>query len=127
MLNLINLKLQGNQLTGSIPAELGNCNLQWLDLSRNQLTGEVPIEIWNIRAYWTSNHPGSPYENNGKSMRRIDIRENNLTGVIPESLCDINLRWRSFDFIDIRDNKFCPPYPSCLDNRTGQQDISNCD
>ena len=125
--NLINLKLQSNQLTGSIPAELGNCNLQWLDLSRNQLTGEVPIEIWNIRAYWTSNHPGSPYENNGKSMRRIDIRENNLTGVIPESLCDINLRWRSFDFIDIRDNKFCPPYPSCLDNRTGQQDISNCD
>ena len=125
--NLINLKLQSNQLTGSIPAELGNCNLQWLDLSRNQLTGEVPIEIWNIRAYWTSNHPGSPYENNGKSMRRIDIRENNLTGVIPESLCDINLRWRSFDFIDIRDNKFCPPYPFCLDNRTGQQDISNCD
>jgi uncharacterized protein YjbI with pentapeptide repeats len=124
---LINLQLEGNQLTGSIPAELGNCNLHTLDLSRNQLTGEVPIEIWNIRAYSTSNHPGSPYEHNGKSLRRIYIRENNLTGVIPESMCDINLHWRNFNFIDIRDNKFCPPYPSCLDNRTGQQDISNCD
>jgi Leucine-rich repeat (LRR) protein len=124
---LINLQLEGNQLTGSIPAELGNCNLHTLDLSRNQLTGEVPIEIWNIRAYSTSNHAGSPYEHNGKSMRRIYIRENNLTGVIPESMCDINLHWRNFNFIDIRDNKFCPPYPSCLDNRTGQQDISNCD
>ena len=124
---LISLKLDGNQLTGSIPEELGNCNLAMLDLSRNQLTGEVPIEIWNLSAYWTSQRPGSPFESNGKSLRRIYIRENNLTGVIPESMCDINLQWRNFNIIDIRDNKFCPPYPSCLDNRTGQQDISNCD
>jgi len=118
------LWVQDNQLTGSIPAELGNTNLHWLDLSRNQLTGEVPMEIWNINAHYSQSD--TPYESQGESLRRISIRENNLTGVIPESICDINLRWRAFNFIDLRDNKFCPPYPSCLDNRTGQQDISNC-
>ena len=125
MTYLLGLRLQDNQFTGSIPAELGNCDIMELDLSRNQLTGEVPLEVWTMDAFYAS---GSPFESwNGKSLRRIYIRENNLTGVIPESLCDMNLRWRSFNFIDIRDNKFCPPYPSCLDNRTGQQDISNCD
>ena len=82
------------------------------------------MEIWNINAHYSQSD--TPYESQGKSLRRISIRENNLTGAIPESICDINLRWRSFDFIDLRDNKFCPPYPSCLDNRTGQQDISDC-
>ena len=124
MTYLLGLRLQDNQFTGSIPAELGNCDLMELDLSRNQLTGEVPLEVWTMDAFYAS---GSPYQAKGESLRRIYIRENNLTGVIPESLCDMNLRWRSFNFIDIRDNKFCPPYPSCLDNRTGQQDISNCD
>jgi uncharacterized protein YjbI with pentapeptide repeats len=125
MTYLLGLRLQDNQFTGSIPAELGNCDLHTLDLSRNQLTGEVPLEVWTMDAFYAS---GSPFESwNGKSLRRIYIRENNLTGVIPESMCDINLQWRNFNIIDIRDNKFCPPYPSCLDNRTGQQDISNCD
>tara|TARA_Y100001960_G_C14781529_1_gene887139 strand:- start:3161 stop:5377 length:2217 start_codon:yes stop_codon:yes gene_type:complete len=122
--NLTFLWLQNNQLTGSVPFELGNTNLHWLDLSKNQLTGEVPMEIWNINAHYSQSD--TPYESQGKSLRRISIRENNLTGAIPENICDINLRWRSFDFIDLRDNKFCPPYPSCLDNRTGQQNTENC-
>ena len=28
--------------------------------------------------------------------------------------------------MDIRNNRFCPPYPSCLENRMGQQDNSDC-
>ena len=123
--NLTFLWLQNNQVTGSIPAELGNTNLHSLDLSKNQLTGEVPMEIWNINAHYS--HSLTPYESGGESLRRVFIRENNLTGVIPESVCDINLKWRNYSFIDLRDNQFCPPYPSCLNNRMGQQDISNCD
>ena len=124
MTYLLGLRLQDNQFTGSIPAELGNCDLQWMDLSRNQLTGEVPMEIWTMDAFTSSGHP---FESQGESKRRIYLRENNLTGVIPESMCDINLKWRSYGYIDLRDNEFCPPHPSCLNNRMGQQDISNCD
>ena len=83
------------------------------------------MEIWNINAHYS--HSLTPYESGGESLRRVSIRENNLTGVIPEGVCDINLKWRNYSFIDLRDNQFCPPYPSCLNNRMGQQDISNCD
>ena len=43
------LHLPSNQLTGEIPAEIGNLtNLIRLDLSDNQLTGSIPAEIGNL-------------------------------------------------------------------------------
>ena len=118
--NLMYLRLYDNQLTGSIPVELGNTNLHTLDLRNNQLSGEVPLEIWNMEAFYES---GAPYGN----LRRIYLRHNQFTGVLPEDLCEIDLRWNSYNFIDIRDNSFCPDYPSCLENHMGSQDTSLCD
>ena len=38
-----------NQLTGGIPAELGNLsNLTGLVLATNQLTGEIPADLGNL-------------------------------------------------------------------------------
>ena len=43
------LSLGSNQLTRSIPPELGNLtNLTVLDLRRNQLTGSIPVELGNL-------------------------------------------------------------------------------
>lgn len=43
------LSLGYNQLSGSIPPELGNLtNLQWLYLVNNQLSGKPPMELMNL-------------------------------------------------------------------------------
>ena len=47
---LIQLSLSGNNLTGSIPAELGGLTeLTELRLGRNQLSGAIPVELGNLR------------------------------------------------------------------------------
>ena len=52
--NLANLRallLEGNQLTGAIPAELGNlANLQFLFFGANQLTGAIPRNLMHLSA-----------------------------------------------------------------------------
>ena len=119
--NLTNLRqviIEDTQLTGTIPAGFGNTNLMYLWLNNNQLTGEVPLEIWNINAMYESGDPAD---------LRLYFQHNQLTGVIPESICDLDLRWDHYSYVDIRDNKFCPPYPSCLEEYVGEQDTSNCD
>ena len=67
---VIHLILNYNQLTGEIPAELGNlANLQTLDLWENQLTGPIPSELGGL-----------------PSLEWLDLSDNQLTGPIPSEL-----------------------------------------
>ena len=111
------LSLQNNELTGSIPPELGYLNLGHLWLKKNQLTGDVPYEIWSMTPVSESGTP--------QNLSLI-LRENELSGIISEDICELDHNWNNYDLIDIRNNNFCPPYPSCLVNRMGQQDTTNC-
>jgi len=111
------LSLQNNNLTGSIPPELGYLNLGHLWLKKNQLTGEVPYEIWSM----------TPVSETGTPQNlSLILRENELSGIIPEEICELDHNWNNYDLIDIRNNNFCHPYPSCLVNSMGQQDTANC-
>ena len=68
--NLTELFLNSNQLTGSIPAELGSLtNLERLRLTSNQLTGEIPAELGNLT-----------------SLEWLYLFSNQLTGEIPAEL-----------------------------------------
>ena len=62
-----------NQLTGRIPPSMGNFRyLQQLDLSMNQLTGTLPETFGNLR-----------------NLKKIDLEDNQLSGEIPESFVNL--------------------------------------
>ena len=70
LLSLERLSLNDNQLSGEIPSELGNLlNLQRLDLSDNQLSGGIPSELGNLL-----------------NLQRLDLSDNQLSGEIPSEL-----------------------------------------
>jgi len=53
--NTTELDLYHDELTGSIPPEIGNLtNLTWLYLYNNQLTGEIPESICDSNINWSS-------------------------------------------------------------------------
>ena len=64
------LYLDFNQLSGEIPAEVGNLtNLEWLGLGRNQLSGEIPGELGRLT-----------------NLEELFLSENRLSGEIPGEL-----------------------------------------
>ena len=67
------LSLSSNQLTGPIPAELGDLtNLVSLDLDANQLTGPIPAELGDL-----------------SNLESLDLDANELTGCVPAGVRDI--------------------------------------
>ena len=86
--------LNNNQLTGSIPVELGKLsNLQRLSLGENQLTGSIPVELSKLsnlqRLYLDGDQlTGSIPVELGKlnSLQEFYLSNNQLTGSIPVEL-----------------------------------------
>jgi len=75
----------GNQLSGSIPTQLGKlANLEHLGLDYNQLSGSIPLELGKL-----------------KNLTRLWLNDNQLTGNVPaelgnlSSLNDLYLDWNT--------------------------------
>ena len=70
MASLREIFLMRNQLSGSIPAELGKLsNLEWIWLFDNKLSGPIPAELGNL-----------------SELKELSIGTNGLTGSIPPEL-----------------------------------------
>ncbi len=74
--DLIYLNLSGNQISGMIPATLGNLKkLQYLDLSNNILTGEVIREIGNLPdlvTLWVGNNQFNNLHSNLGNLAKLE-------------------------------------------------------
>ena len=104
--NLTGLLLYDNELTGVIPSEIGNLtNLIYLMLSSNELLGSIPPEIGNLA-----------------NLQGLNLHSNQLSGLIPDEICNQGASSPS-----LSNNQLCPPYPSCVEDYVGAQDTSNCD
>lgn len=94
--NLTYLVLTGNQLSGSIPAELGNLtNLKTLSLGGNQLSGGIPVEFGNLT-----------------NLTSLTLSYNQLSGSIPAELENlVNLKG-----LILSGNQLSGSIPAVLEN-----------
>ena len=91
---VVELNLYENNLTGSIPPELGNlASLRKLRLSINNLTGSIPPELGNLAsletlALYTNRLTGSipPELGNLAELEGLLLAQNQLAGSIPPEL-----------------------------------------
>ena len=91
---VISLSLQANNLTGTIPPELGGLvKLQGLWLNHNKLTGSIPSELGglaNLKRLYLGNNKLSgsipPRLGSLTRLQELALFDNNLSGTIPRKL-----------------------------------------
>ncbi len=116
------ISLTSNQLSGNIPAEIGNLTgLESLSLQVNQLTGSIPPELGNLaqleRLYLHNNDlSGSIPAELGDlaNLEYLWLSRNELTGNIPDDLWNLaNLLQ-----LDLQLNQLTGEIPSAIENLT---------
>ena len=122
------LDLSDNQLSGSIPSELGNLTslMEELDLSDNQLTGSIPTGLGNLTSleelYLSDNQlTGSiPVElGNLTSLTELDLSNNQLNGSIPAALGNLT----SLEELYLPNNQLSGGIPAALGNLTSLEEL----
>jgi Leucine-rich repeat (LRR) protein len=101
---LQNLFLGGNPLTGSIPPQLGQlANLKLLGLGSNEHTGPIPVELAALTY-----------------LENLNLSDNQLTGTIPLELGDMT----SLNWLSLGANQFSGGFPTQLTNLTNLQNLN---
>jgi len=119
------LYLQENNLTGSLPAELGNfSSLQLMSLFLNQLNGSLPPELGNLsnlsELYLDYNNLSGniPSEwGNLVSLQLLRLDNNHISGSIPPELGNLS----SLQKLYLHDNQLSGRIPSELGNLSNLQ------
>jgi hypothetical protein len=107
---VIELIINSNNLTGTLPNELGQLTaLQSLGMSNNpELTGEIPVNLFQITTLeWFG-------IGNCSLLKSIELWENNFIGTIPYEIGNLD----SLLFLDLHDNQLTGPIPPELGNCT---------
>ncbi|PIA34000.1 hypothetical protein AQUCO_03900112v1, partial [Aquilegia coerulea] len=92
--SLMDLELSTNNFTGLIPPSLGNLqNLTTLYLHENQLFGSIPLELGNLKSLMDLELSTNNFTELGnlKSLTRLTLLPNNLTGPLPQEIAKLKL------------------------------------
>ncbi|MXY21678.1 MAG: hypothetical protein F4Y49_10140 [Dehalococcoidia bacterium] len=116
------LELDDNNLSGTLPAELGGLSkLTSLDLRYNSLDGQIPSELGDLsnlralRLYGNDLSGEMPRElANLTNLEKLMLWSNDLSGTIPAWLDELTKLKR----LDLDDNNFTGPIPPELGNLT---------
>ena len=122
------LDLRDSQLTGAIPADLGNLtNLQVLFLRNNQLTGPIPVELGNLAnlrvLYLNINRLTGPIPaelGSLSNLRELYLSQNQLTGPIPAELGNLT----NLQVLSLWGNRLTGPIPAELSSLANLQVLS---
>ncbi|WP_166404777.1 leucine-rich repeat domain-containing protein [Desulfonema ishimotonii] len=99
--HVTSIDLSSNNLTGTIPPELGNlASLQKLYLYSNQLSGTIPPELGNLA-----------------SLQRFDLTFNQLSGTIPPELGNL----ANLEYLALGHNELSGTIPPELGNLASLQ------
>ncbi|CAK9186005.1 unnamed protein product [Ilex paraguariensis] len=98
LVSLVALNLSWNLLQGAIPSNLGQIkNLKYLSLSGNNLTGSIPTSLGNLH-----------------SLEVLELSSNSISGGIPGELGNL----RNMTVLRLNNNKLSGQIPSVLANLT---------
>ena len=135
MTNLTFLWLYNNLLSGEIPEEIGNLSsLTSLYLNNNNLSGTIPYQIGNLSNLTYIHLENNDFEGelptslgNMNSLSTLMINNNQFEGQIACNLCSLDIIWSNQYRFNVNNNRFCPPYPTCVEEFMSSQDTSGCD
>ena len=71
-----------------------------------------------------------PIPSNINDLTEIDqfrFEGNYFSDYIPETICELNIDHEDGLSFDLSWNLLCPPYPSCIEENVGEQDITDCE
>jgi len=120
--HVIQLVLEGNNLSGSLPPQLGSLTeLEWLALNSNQLNGTIPAQLGDLTNLFFlfldhNQLRGSipPQLGNLVHLADIQLSYNNLSGPIPAELSSLT----ELTQLDLQFNRLKGEIPAELGNLT---------
>ncbi len=121
------LGLGDNQLSGSIPSELGSLsNLEELSLYSNQLSGSIPSELGSLpdleELLLYSNQLSGPIPSELGSLsnlEELDLSDNQLSGAIPSELASLP----NLEYLWLNDNQLSGSIPYELDRLSNLEEL----